>query len=64
MHQDDPREKEVKEKYGQMASVLISVIDGISVNIWEGDRRNLEKRVIEIPKGYCIVYDGSFFLYS
>jgi len=61
MHQDDPREKGEKEKYGQMASVLISVMDGTKINIWEGDRRNLVKQVIEIPKGYCIVYDGSLF---
>jgi len=59
MHHDDPREKKDKEKYGQMASVLISVMDGTKINIWEGDRRNLVKRVIEIPKGYCFVYDGS-----
>ena len=44
---DDPREKEEKEekgekeKYGQMASVLISVMDGTMINIW----RNLVKQV-------------------
>jgi len=61
MHQDDPRDKADKEKYGQMASVLISVMDGTKINIWEGNKRDLVKRVIEIPKGYCIVYDGSLF---
>ena len=33
MHQDDPREKEDKETYGQMASVFISVMDGTKINM-------------------------------
>ena len=40
-----------------MASVLISVMDGTKINIFEGKKSN-HKRVIEIPKGHCIVYGG------
>ena len=57
IHRDDPRSKEDRKRQGEMASVLISVIDGTKINNFEGKKSN-HKRVIEIPKGHCIVYGG------
>jgi len=38
IHRDDPRSKEDRERQGEMASVLISVMDGTKINIFEGKR--------------------------
>ena len=59
LHQDDARDKSLTRTEGAMGTILISVMEGTQIsNMWLG-RRNQHRRVIEIPPGHCIVFDGN-----
>ena len=58
MHQDDARDKSLTRTEGAMGTILISVMEGTKINMWFG-RRKQHRRVIEIPPGHCIVFDGN-----